>query len=246
MSCRHDPKYFGPCRALGRAKRSTLVFMSCRHDPKYFGPCRALGRAKRSCRSPPKNGTARVPALVVGGSQVTQHLTVGLNERRRSSSVPCSRACARLFVVPGHGQYGASGGCQEERRPRRSGRYLLKSRPGIGSLIAVGSSTCGPDRAGRGLGRRCQAAVTSVMAKAGSPGQSGARTSGARNVVAASIVNSPRGSRDLAWPWDTVWGRRLVPPRRRRAISGFLLLLVNSMATVGSKWTVGQRAPPAL
>ena len=145
-----------------------LEFVLCLHGPKYFMLCRVLGRAKRSCWSPPKNGTAQVPALVVGGRQVTQHLTAGLNERRRSSSVPCSRACARLFVVLGHGQYGASGGCQEERRPRRSGRYLLKSRPGIGSLIAVGSSTCGPDGAGRGLGRRCQAAVTSVMAKAGS------------------------------------------------------------------------------
>ena len=42
---------------------TAFVFVSCRHGPKYFMPCRALGRAKWSCRGPPKNDTAQVPAL---------------------------------------------------------------------------------------------------------------------------------------------------------------------------------------
>ena len=40
---------------------TTHVFVSCRHDPKHFVSCRALGRAKWSCRGPPKNSTAQVP-----------------------------------------------------------------------------------------------------------------------------------------------------------------------------------------
>ena len=41
------------------------MFVSCRHGPKYFVLCHAWGRTKWSCRDPPKNSTAQVPALVM-------------------------------------------------------------------------------------------------------------------------------------------------------------------------------------
>jgi len=43
---------------------TALVFVSYQHGPKYFVPCRALGRVKRSCRVLFRNGTVQVPALV--------------------------------------------------------------------------------------------------------------------------------------------------------------------------------------
>ena len=119
--------------------------------------------------------------------------------------------------------------------PTGGGRYF-KYRPPIpstpGSLWTAGSTTCGSDRAGGGLGRLCQAGVAarelgaaSAMAKAGGPGSPHLWSVGdhARGIVGeghgeprrrfhreqpSRLARSGLGYRPC--------GRRLVPCRRRQ------------------------------
>ena len=55
----HSPSCWDPRHV------TALVFVSCRHGLKYFGSCRALGRAKQSYRGPSKNARAS-PSSIPG------------------------------------------------------------------------------------------------------------------------------------------------------------------------------------